>query len=377
MPASMLKRLALCRHHCGGHGGSCPDHSHDHGHDHHDDDSHGHDHHHDHGHGHGHGRPRPAKPGILLAAFGVAIPDARAGYEAMDREVRERFPGVAVRWAYTAHKIRRKLAARGFANDSVAVALSKLHDEGVTHLAVQSLHTVPGVEYHWTLDQARVFRHPRKGFPEVEVGGPMLMAAHDLDTAAEALAGYLPAERGPDDAVVLVGHGTYHEGHRRYLDFESLVRRSDPLLFMGTLMGKPGCDAIIERVRESGAKRVWLLPFMSAPGHHVRVDIAGEGPGSWKNRMASAGFDVRTCMTGTIWSRPAGPRIRISLRKEHNHAYFRRCFVRSRTARRRWRLGGGRLARPQASGFRPLDRRGNSVLGFFCRLPHPRSPRPQ
>jgi len=294
--------------HCGhDHGAHAPGHEHDqdHGHDHphHHDGGHFHAHEHcchdHHGHG-GHHRPRPARPGILLAAFGVALPDARAGYEAMEREVRGRFPDVPVRWAYTAHKIRRKLAARGFENDSVAVALSRLHDEGVTHLAVQSLHTVPGVEYHWTRDQARVFCHPRKGFLQVEVGGPLLMAGADLDAALTALAGYLPPERGADEALVLVGHGTYHEGHRRYLEFEALARRHDPLLFMGTLMGEPGCEAIVQRVLAAGVRRVWLLPFMSAPGHHVRVDIAGDGPHSWKNRMAAAGLDVRPCMTGTM-----------------------------------------------------------------------------
>jgi sirohydrochlorin cobaltochelatase len=299
-------RSHACGHDHGDHGqghdqSHCHDH-HGHDHDHCGDGHHSHDHHHhgDHHHHHGHHRPRPVRPGILLAAFGVALPDARAGYEALDREVRQRFPGVPVRWAYTAHKIRRKLAARGFENDSVAVALSRLHDEGVTHLAVQSLHTVPGVEYHWTLDQARVFHHPRKGFLDVAVGGPLLMAGADLEAAAAALGGYPPPERGPGDALVLVGHGTYHEGHRRYLEFEALLRRNDPLVFMGTLMGEPGCAAVIRRVLAAGARRVWLLPFMSAPGHHVRVDIAGDGPHSWKSHMAAAGLDARVCMTGTM-----------------------------------------------------------------------------
>ena len=266
---------------------------HDHHHEHYD---HGHDHH----HGHGHGRPRPVRPGILLAAFGVAIPEARAGYEALEREVRDRYPGVPVRWAYTANKIRRKLALRGLEHDSLAVALSRLYDEGVTHLAVQSLHTVPGVEYHWTLDQSRVFLHPRKGFQEVRVGDPLLMSEQDLDAAAEELAGYRPAGREPGDALVLVGHGTYHEGHRRYGDVEERMRVKDPLVFLGTLMGRPHCEDIIQRLRDSGARRVWLLPFMSAPGHHVRVDVAGDRPGSWKSRMEAAGFEVEISLTGTM-----------------------------------------------------------------------------
>ena len=272
---------------------------------HHDHDEHGghdhdHDHDHHHHHEHGHGRPKPAKAGILLAAFGAAIPEARTGFDLMETEVARRFPEVTVRWAYTAHKVRRKLAQRGYEHDSVAVALSKLHDEGVTHLAVQSLHTVPGVEYHWTLDQAEVYRHPRKGFLAVSMGGPLLHSAQDLARACAGLEGYIPAERTPDEAVVLVVHGTYHQGHQRYLDFQACAKGKEPLVFVGSLMGQPGCAKIEEQLRAAGVKRVWLLPFMSVPGHHVRVDMYGDRPGSWLSRLAAAGLNVRTRLTGTL-----------------------------------------------------------------------------
>lgn len=264
---------------------------------------HDHDHDHEHGHGHGHephGRIRPPKAGILLAAFGAAVPEARSGYEIFESEVRERFPDIALGWAFTAHKVRRKLARRGYDHDSVAVALSRLHDAGVTHLAVQSLHATPGVEYHWTLDQAMVYRHPRKGFLDVRVGAPLLMAEDDLIRAREALESYIPDARRPDEAVVLAGHGTYHAGHRRYLDFQARAGARDPLLFVGTLMGAPGCDAVLAALREARVRRVWLLPFMSVPGHHVRVDIFGDHARSWKSRMTAAGFEVETRMTGIL-----------------------------------------------------------------------------
>ena len=295
-------------HACGHHHG----HDHQHGHEHHGcgcghhhDDAHGHDHahHHDHDHAHGHGhcgRPKAARPGILLAAFGAAIAEARGGYDAFEALVRARFPGLPVRWAYTANKVRRKLAARGYEHDSVAVALRRLHDEGVTHLAVQSLHTVPGVEFHWTRDQAMAFRHPRKGFLEVSLGRPLLDSDDDLALAAECLAGYIPAGRASSEAVVLVGHGTYHAGHARYAAFEAVARQRDENLHLGTLMGQPGCDAILHRLTAMGAKRVWLVPFMSVPGHHVRVDICGDGPRSWKSRLESAGLTVLTRLSGTI-----------------------------------------------------------------------------
>lgn len=278
---------------------SIPSHGHDHGHGHdHPDHAHGH------GHGHHHGRPRPRRDGILLAAFGAALPEARDGYEAFAAEVRERFPDHALHWAFTAHKVRRKLAARGVRHDSVAVALSTLHDQGVTHLAVQSLHTVPGVEYHWTRDQAMVYRHARKGFVEVRVGPPLLMTGEDLERVRQGLGAYIPADRRPDEAVVLVGHGTYHQGHQRYLDWEARVREHDPRVFVGALMGRPDCGEMVARLKENGATRVWLLPFMSVPGHHVQVDVYGEGPRSWKSRLAAAGFRVMTRLTGTLEHAP-------------------------------------------------------------------------
>lgn len=286
----------------------CPHHDGGCGHDHHDHHEHGHEHGQGYGHHHGLGRRKPPRPAILLAAFGVALADARQGYESMEAEVRERFPGVPVAWAYTAHKVRRKLAARGQIRDSVAVALSRLHDDGVTHLVVQSLHTVPGVEYHWTRDQAMAYLHPRKGFQDIAMGAPLLASDDDLTRARHALGSYIPSERLPEEAVVLVGHGTYHEGQQRYLDYEARIRQDDPHVFLGALMGRPGdslgISAVIGRLRSAGLTRCWLAPFMSVPGHHVQVDVLGDSPSSWKNRMDAAGIEVLTRATGTLEHAP-------------------------------------------------------------------------
>ncbi|SDB40521.1 sirohydrochlorin cobaltochelatase [Desulfonatronum thiosulfatophilum] len=280
-----------CNHDCHGHG-----HTHNIHHDHHDhDDGHGHDHH------HGPEAPSgPKRPGILLATFGTTIIPARKAYDSFEARVRARYPDVPVAWAFTAHKVRRKLAARGLPHDCVAVALSRLHDSGVTHLAVQSLHTIPGVEYFWTHNLAKAYEHPRKGFHQVRVGVPMLNEDADLHRAAAALPEFIPAERKPDEAVILVGHGTYHSGQRRYLDFLAQIQEQHPLLFMGLLMGEPGIAATIARLREARVSTVWLLPFMTVSGYHVRKDMFGDHSGSWSNQLRAAGFDVREHLPGTI-----------------------------------------------------------------------------
>lgn len=271
--------------------------------------SHGHDVNpcqcHDHHHGHDHGPeapPGPKRPGILLAAFGTAIAEARDAYERFETEVRRRFPGIPLAWAYTAHKVRRKLASKGFDHDCVATALSRMHDHGVTHLAVQSLHTVPGVEYSWTMNLAKAYEHPRKGFHQVRLGTPLLESEDDLNKASECLSDYIPTARTAREAVVLVGHGTYHEGQKRYLDFESRIQEKDPLLFMGMLMGQPGLPELISRLQKARVSTIWLLPFMAVSGHHVRLDMFGDTPGSWANQFRQAGFTVHEQITGTIES---------------------------------------------------------------------------
>jgi len=235
-----------------------------------------------------------------LAAFGTAILEARKGYEQFERMVRDRHPGIPLTWAYTAHKVRRKLAERGLDHDSLGVALSRLYDQGVTHLAVQSLHSVPGVEYHWTLAQAQAFHHPRKGFRELAVGTSLLHGEDDLRSAREALWGMIPAPRKADEAVVLVGHGTYHQAQQRYLDFELLAREQDKLVFMGTLMGRPGVEDVLQQLRQAGVRKAWLVPFMCVAGYHVREEIFGSGPDSWQNIFEDAGIACMTHVAGTI-----------------------------------------------------------------------------
>jgi sirohydrochlorin cobaltochelatase len=261
-----------------------------------------HDHHHDHHH-HQHGPEAPCgpkHPGILLAAFGTAVGQAREAYAHFEEQVRLHHPGIPVAWGFTAHKVRRKLASRGLPHDGVATALSRMHDDGVTHLAVQSLHTVPGVEFFWTRDLARAYEHPRKGFHQVRMGKSLLHDTHDLDQAAACLPALAGSRRQPGQALVLVGHGTYHHGQHRYLDFQTRIQDQDELVFVGLLMGQPDLTSIITRLRQSKISTVHLQPFMAVCGHHVRQDMFGSSPHSWSSQLRAAGFQVHEHLVGTL-----------------------------------------------------------------------------
>ena len=96
------------------------------------------------GHGHHH-HQHTEKQGILLVSFGSTLPEAQAAFAHMDQAVQSEFDGMPVKWAYTSRIVRHKLEKSGKDLNSPAEALAEMADAGFTHVAVQSLHTIPGV----------------------------------------------------------------------------------------------------------------------------------------------------------------------------------------------------------------------------------------
>lgn len=258
-------------------------------------------HHGDHSHSYDYSPgPLKGKAGILLTAFGCALPDTHHLYKQFENEVRERYPDMDVRWAFTANRIRRKLNSRGIPALSVAEALSQMVDDGFSHVAVQSLHTLPGVEYEWVEQQTRSMSHPRKGISRVALGAPMLYNMEDLDRAVNAIPGYLPSGLKEDEGVILIGHGTYHKGHTTYMALEGLLSRSLSNVLVGTLMDKAGPAELGGNFLDRGISKIHLVPFMCVPGHHVHVDLFGDGKHSWKNILSEMGCEVLPVTKGSL-----------------------------------------------------------------------------
>ena len=163
-----------------------------------------------------HKEAREMKKGILLVAFGTSEASAKVSFQHIEAKVKKAFPGVDVRWAYTSHIIRHKLAGQGDIILSPAQALAKMMDEGYTHVAVQSLHTIPGEEYHELAMTVNGFKAMPGGFDRLILGFPMLGAQDTVAKAVDAIFATLPKARKANDAVVLMGHGTHHPGNIYY-----------------------------------------------------------------------------------------------------------------------------------------------------------------
>ena len=237
------------------------------------------------------------KQGILLAAFGASSRQGESALQLFDTEVRARFPGIAVRWAFTSLLVRERLAMERKKTDSVRKALEKMAFERYNHVAVQPLQCIPGQEYSDVLEDARTLSRERNIL--VRVGTPLLHSDDDVAAAAAALLRHLPAERGEDEAAVWVGHGARHPATVRYDALAHAVRRLDPLVHVGTMSDASAQPLILEELRKSRCRHIWLLPLLSVIGRHALLDLAGSEAQSWKSRFEAAGVACTPVLKGS------------------------------------------------------------------------------
>lgn len=246
-----------------------------------------------------HGDKLPMKKGILLVAFGSTIPEAQVAFENIDRSVKKVFPGIPVRWAYTSRIIIRKLAEQGKHLSTPEEVLSDMMRENFTHVAVQSLHTIPGQEFHGLVKNVHRFAGMSKGLQRVIVGYPLLATTEDLHRVAEAMLTIIPKERKKKDAVVFMGHGTHHPANVYYAALAYRLKKSDANIFVGTVEGWPEIDDIRADLKKRRIRKAYLMPFMSVAGDHARNDMAGPEPDSWKSILEKEGIECVPVLKGT------------------------------------------------------------------------------
>ncbi len=248
--------------------------------------------------GSGHGHRNPKKVGILLVAFGSSEDSAQVSFENIDKKVKQAYPGIPVRWAYTSVIIRDKLAKAGKILDSPEVALAKMRDEKFTHVAVASLHTIAGSEYHDLRRSVGAFKI-MGGFERVILAYPLLATQEDMERAVDAILATIPKERKKDEAVVLMGHGSHHPSNAFYAALMFQVQLKDPNVFIGNVEGFPEVDTIQDLLIAKEIKKAYLMPFMSVAGDHAKNDMASDEEDSWKSVLTKAGIECVPILKGT------------------------------------------------------------------------------
>jgi sirohydrochlorin cobaltochelatase len=247
-----------------------------------------------------HGAEQPMKKGVLLVTFGTSVPEARQAFAQIEKQAKEAFPGVDVRWAYTSKIIRDKLRKQGQQLDSPEVALAKMMEDGYTHVLVASFHTIPGEEFHDLNRNAHLFAGMKGGIKRILVSRPLLSSRDDHEKVAQALMKSVPKERKPVDAVVFMGHGTeHHPADDAYAAMNYWFGKIDPNVYVGTVDGQPRLEEFLPELKKKGVKKVYLAPLLSVAGDHVRNDMCGDEPESWKSVLKKEGITVECILRGT------------------------------------------------------------------------------
>ena len=244
-----------------------------------------------------------AKHGILLVAFGSSLPEGVAAIDAVEHAVKNAYPGVELRVAYTSRIIMRKIAReQNRIVDEPAIALAKMAYEGFTDVAVLSTHIIPGAEYQdleAVVDGFRTMRErgTKAGFRYIGLSKPLLADGHDFERLAQVLEDAY-AKEIKEGAVVFVGHGTHHFADAAYSALQTALWQKSPSFFVGTVEGSPSYDDVLYQLKRTKNKRVTVAPAMLVAGDHAVNDIAGDEEDSWKEMLASEGYSVSGRLLG-------------------------------------------------------------------------------
>ena len=249
---------------------------------------------------------------LLVVSFGTSFNDSRtADIGGIEKALQTAYPDWSVRRAFTAQIIINHVQARDDEKiDNMDQALQRAVDNGVKNLVVQPTHLMHGAEYDELTEAVESYKDK---FESVTIAEPLLGEVGDSDDAvnddkkavAEAItaeavktAGYDSLEVAEADgtAFVFMGHGTSHTAKISYSQMQSQMNDLGyKNVFIGTVEGEPedtACEAVIEKIKEAGYKKVVLRPLMVVAGDHANNDMAGDDEDSWKSQFeASGAFD--------------------------------------------------------------------------------------
>ena len=244
------------------------------------------------------------KTGIVLAPYGSLYDPALATYEKIVQAYEKKFSGSVIQLAFASSMMRKRLEEKkGITVLGMLGALQELLDLGCKRVAVQSLQIVPGGEFHQIAELAHSLRPGHAlGTPGLGLGLPLLSGLSDC-RAVSSLLPALISRAGVDifsegdgqisrEAVLLAGHGTGHPADALYCQLAGIMNKQHRNVYLASIEGALSLDDILSLLKESGAERVLLMPFMLVAGGHAEKDLFGADPQSWKSILEREGYSV-------------------------------------------------------------------------------------
>lgn len=234
-------------------------------------------------------KPHPSP--IILTAFSTSE-EAENTCREIESSVRHHFPDRSLYWGYNSRTVQR---AMKLGRTDIRLPMDILHDlaaAGHPSAIVQSLHLLPGFEFHELHHEVR-----QVNTIQCRLGMPLFSSPEDYEVLIDLLAPQILTDE--KQAVLLIGHGTRHPVWTAYLALENLLqRRFGKRVFVGVVEHYPESDRLEESIAEAGFSKVLLIPFFFSYGLHVERDMLGDGDHSWKSRLERQALQVEALSEG-------------------------------------------------------------------------------
>lgn len=232
------------------------------------------------------------KTPVILAAFGHASARTAATYRFIEEKIQLSLADTPLFLTFSERTVQRKpLEPFPKSSFSPLERLSALAAQGISQAVIQPLQLLPGKEFHMLQHECRQSPIP------FNIGRPLLTAPQDYHDLAESLATAI--EGRPDQAILLIGHGTSHPIWIAYHVIERYLRqRFGNRLFVGVIEKNPDSSMLPGEIIAAGWNRICLIPLLLTTGIHFERDINGHGPLSWRSRLESLGASVESVDQG-------------------------------------------------------------------------------
>ncbi len=236
---------------------------------------------------------------LVVVSFGTTFTETRElDLAATEKALAAAFPDRDFRRAFTAKIVRQRLwENEGMKVDDLAAVLERLHLEGYKDILVQPTHLTPGEEI---AKKVIPTINTYKGkFSKLYLGKPLLTDERDFALAARALETTMP-NFTKGEVIVFMGHGSPNQHNPAYGFLQDSFRQLGIPAIIGVVedTDRPNYADMLARLKQSGARKVVLLPLMLVAGDHANNDLAGKEEDSWASMLGKEGFAVRYELNG-------------------------------------------------------------------------------
>ena len=235
--------------------------------------------------------------GVVIVSFGTDDEMARKkSIDMLEREIKETYPDLRIYSAYMNKKVSHDQTPLGVQRDlHLYEVLQRLVEEKIELVYLQPTFMIEGWLYQEMVRHALLFK---THFKKMSFGRPLLTTLRDYE---EVITAFVKQHKRPrkDEAVLCIGHGDKRQHGIQFMALDHLFKAAGyEQYYVATLRSYPGLTEVIGELKKKDYHKVYIYPFMISSGYHVKAEIGGEAPNTWKGQLQQEGYEVESDLKG-------------------------------------------------------------------------------